>query len=148
MGERRNARELALQALFFIDLNGENSMNLFGDFCNHFQEMIDERVNESQRNFFVHLVEGVLGCIDEIDESIRKSSTNWRISRMPVTDRNIIRIAVYELLKCPDIPPGVSINEAVDLGKMYGTAGSSAFINGVLDRIRETATAIEPPKES
>jgi len=83
------------------------------------------------------LVEGVINHLDEIDTLIHSSSKNWKISRMPVVDRNIMRIAVYELLYCPDIPAKVSINEAVDIGKKYGTRDSGAFVNGVLDRIRE-----------
>ncbi len=72
----------------------------------------------------------------EIDSIIERFSSNWKISRMSCVDRNIMRLAVYELLYCEDIPPKVSINEAIDIGKKYGTEESGAFINGILDSIR------------
>ncbi|SLM29288.1 transcription termination factor NusB [Desulfamplus magnetovallimortis] len=137
MGERRNARELALQTLFYIDMDKGDPLELLTIFCEHFKEMIDEKVNESQKAFFVNLVQGVISSQEQIDALIVKSSKNWKISRMSVVDRNIMRIAVYEFLKLPDVPSRVSINEAVDIGKRYGTKGSAAFINGVLDRVRE-----------
>ena len=73
----------------------------------------------------------------EIDALIERFSKNWKIRRMSCVDRNVMRIAVYELLYCQDIPPKVSINEAVDIGKKFGTEESGAFINGILDSIRE-----------
>jgi len=155
MGDRRDARELALQALFYFDVNKGEPWELLELFCIDFEEMIngkhlnfdnmtsrsylnaDEMPHENQREFFISLVEGVVKHLGEIDDLIHSSSKNWKISRMPVVDRNIMRIAVYELLYCPDIPAKVSINEAVDIGKKYGTRDSGAFVNGVLDRIRE-----------
>lgn len=155
MGDRRDARELALQALFYFDVNKGEPWELLELFCLNFEEMIngnhlnfdkmtsrsylnsDELPHENQREFFISLVEGVVNHLGEIDDLIHSSSKNWKISRMPVVDRNIMRIAVYELLYCPDIPAKVSINEAVDIGKKYGTRDSGAFVNGVLDRIRE-----------
>lgn len=155
MGDRRDARELALQALFYFDVNKGEPWELLELFCLDFEEMINgTRLNfdkmtaknypnseeippENQRDFFINLVEGVVNSLDEIDALIHASSKNWKISRMPVVDRNIMRIAVYEFLYCPDIPAKVSINEAVDIGKKYGTRDSGAFVNGVLDRIRE-----------
>ncbi len=73
---------------------------------------------------------------EEIDRLLDKWAKNWKISRMPVVDRNIMRLAVFELLRQSDIPATVSINEAVEIGKKFGTRDSGAFINGVLDRIR------------
>lgn len=155
MGDRRDARELALQALFYFDVNKGEPWELLELFCLDFEEMINgTRLNfdkmtaqnypnseeippENQRDFFINLVEGVVNSLDEIDALIHAISKNWKISRMPVVDRNIMRIAVYEFLYCPDIPAKVSINEAVDIGKKYGTRDSGAFVNGVLDRIRE-----------
>lgn len=138
MGKRRHARELALQALFYFDMDKGDPRDLLELFCGHFREMIEQRLDEKQKEFFMQLVDGVVQSQGEIDALIHKSSKNWKISRMPGVDRNIMRVAVYELSKCPDIPPGVSINEAVDIGKRYGTRDSGAFINGVLDRIRES----------
>jgi N utilization substance protein B len=82
------------------------------------------------------LVNGVLGTKGQIDALVERFSQNWKIDRMSSVDRNVMRIAVYELLYCDDIPPKVSINEAVDIGKKFGTQESGAFINGIMDSIR------------
>ena len=86
--------------------------------------------------FFRHLVGGVIDRGSEIDDIIVRFSSNWKMSRMSCVDRNVMRIAVYEMLYCGDIPAKVSINEAIDVGKKYGTEESGAFINGILDSIR------------
>jgi len=86
--------------------------------------------------FFHHLVNGVREHRHAIDTAIERFSSNWKLSRMSCVDRNILRIAVFELLFCADIPPKVSINEAIDVGKRFGTEESGAFINGILDSIR------------
>jgi N utilization substance protein B len=83
------------------------------------------------------LVNGVLENRPEIDNLIERYSKNWKLNRMSGVDRNVMRIAVYELLCCEDIPPKVSINEAVDVGKKFGTEESGAFINGIMDSIRD-----------
>ena len=88
------------------------------------------------RPFFLKLVNGVLQTKSELDSIIENFSDHWKIDRMACVDRNIIRIAVYELMYCRDIPSKVSINEAVDIGKRFGTEESGAFINGILDSIR------------
>ncbi|MBF0242955.1 MAG: transcription antitermination factor NusB [Desulfamplus sp.] len=174
MWYRRDARELALQALFYLDVNKlsrnfTKSWELFDLFCLDFQDMIEgKKLNfddmtakelldfkdiedrkeeeeseikdvshEDQKPFFINIVRGVLENIDEIDALIHENSKNWKISRMAAVDRNIMRIAVYEFIYCPDIPAKVSINEAVEIGKKYGTDDSGAFVNGILDRIRE-----------
>lgn len=152
---RRDARELALQALFYIDISKGDPLELFELFCLDFEDILNgkildleqmtvkecddnkEKAYDDQKPFFVNLVEGVIKYKDEIDSLIHSSSKNWKISRMPVVDRNIMRIALYEILYCSDIPAKVSINEAVDIAKEYGTDDSGAFINGILDRIRE-----------
>ena len=134
MGTRRRSRELALQALFQLDFNRNNSLDAVELFCKNFE------VPKSVRPFFFRLVEGVLQHKDEIDQFIERFSNNWKISRMSRVDRNIMRIAVFEILYCDDIPFKVSINEAVDLGKRYGTEESGAFINGILDSIHTFST--------
>jgi N utilization substance protein B len=88
------------------------------------------------RPFFMDLVQGVLTAMDKIDPMLETYSKNWKVSRMPVVDRNIMRIAAFELLERPDIPPSVTINEAVDIAKKYSTRESGSFVNGILDRIR------------
>jgi N utilization substance protein B len=130
MGTRRKARESAMQALFFMDLRGDFSVETFSRFCASFAPKPDVRP------FFMHLVEGVLQHRDRIDALIQSASENWSLDRMSGVDRNVMRIAVFEMLSCEEIPAKVSINEAVDIGKKFGTEESGAFINGIIDTIR------------
>ena len=132
MGDRRLSRELALQALFFFDVNKGDPSRDLEEFCSQREEELTDKV----KPFFLDLVTGVMDASDNINGLLNKYSKNWKISRMPVVDRNIMRIACFELLKRSDIPPSVSINEAVEIGKKFGTRDSGSFINGVLDRIR------------
>jgi N utilization substance protein B len=134
MGTRRRARELALQALYYMNSNDCMSLEAFAKFSDNFPP------GKKSELFFNRLVEGIIREKDPIDTCIEHYSSNWRLSRMSLVDRNIIRIAVYEMLYCRDIPPKVSINEAIDIGKRFGTEESGAFINGIVDSIR---TAIE-----
>ncbi len=87
------------------------------------------------RSFFTQLARGVLTHKDEIDDVINGASDNWRLSRMAIVDRNILRLSVYEILYIDDIPPSVTINEAIEIAKRYGSADSPSFINGILDNI-------------
>jgi len=87
--------------------------------------------------FFMELVQGVVKTLNKIDPLLETYSRNWKVSRMPVVDRNIMRMAAFELMERPDIPPSVTINEAVDIAKKYSTRESGPFVNGILDRIRE-----------
>ncbi len=130
MGTRRKARELAMQALFFMDLRNDFSAETFRQFCASFAPKPDVRP------FFVQLVEGVLQRRDRLDALIQSASENWSLERMSGVDRNVMRIAVFEMLSCKEIPAKVSINEAVDIGKKFGTEESGAFINGIIDTIR------------
>ncbi len=129
MGNRRKTRELAVQALFFMDMSGGFSKGSGDLFITSFEPPRESVV------FFEKLVHGVLGSKKRIDRIIEAFSNNWKISRMSCVDRNIMRIAVFELLFLTEIPPKVSINEAIDIGKKYGTAESGAFINGILDSV-------------
>ena len=131
MGTRRQARELAMQALFYMDIRKDASEETLEYFCGCFCP------SKKSRPFFRKLVIGVLGKKGQIDALVERFSQNWNISRMSCVDRNVMRIAVYEMLYCDDIPPKVSINEAVDIGKKFGTQESGAFINGIMDSIRE-----------
>ena len=130
MGTRRKARELAMQALFFMDMQQDFSTESLQRFCANFAPKSD------QRSFFYRLVNGVLACKDELDPLVERFSENWSLGRMSCVDRNVMRIAVFELVCCRDIPAKVSINEAVDIGKKFGTDESGAFINGIVDSIR------------
>lgn len=129
MGFRRSSRELAMQALFYLDMGKYGQDEAYRLFCINFEP------TDEVKPFFEKLVMGTLENKTEIDRRIETFSSNWKLSRMSGVDRNVIRIAVYELLFCPDIPSKVSINEAIDIGKKYGTADSGAFINGILDAI-------------
>ena len=134
MGKRRKARELALQALFQIDFyhtKNPESLNYFWP---------EQKVSEEVLNFARKLVEGVCRRREEIDQLIEEHSENWKLSRMSRVDRNILRMAVLELLEMEDIPCKVTIDEAIELGKKYGTSDSGAFINGILDQILKRLT--------
>jgi len=130
MGNRRKSRELAMQALFYMDMSQDDSNEMLERFCDNFSPP------EKMVPFFLKLVKGVIQGKGEIDSILERFSDNWKLSRMSCVDRNTMRIAVYELLYCHDIPYKVSINEAIDMGKKFGTKESGAFINGILDSIR------------
>ena len=91
----------------------------------------------SEVEFAETLIEGVSSRLEHVDQQIEQASVNWRLSRMPLVDRNILRIATYELLMSKDVPASVSINEAVELAKAYGDKDSRAFVNGILDRVAQ-----------
>lgn len=130
MGIRRKAREYAMQALFFLDMGEECSQDKLELYYRHFSPEPDILP------FFQRLANGVLDSREQIDAIIERFSSNWKIGRMSCVDRNVLRISVFEMLFCTDIPPKVSINEAIEIGKKYGTEESGAFINGILDGIR------------
>jgi len=130
MGSRRKSREFALQALFDMDMSQNNSEERIELFCRNFTP------SNKVLPFFQGLILGVKKNKNEIDSLIEKFSSNWKISRISCVDRNVMRIAVYEMLYCEDIPSKVSINEAIEIGKKYGSEDSGSFINGILDSVR------------
>ena len=130
MSSRRRSREMAIQVLYQVDMAQSDLAEALRLFCEHF------KAPESIRDFAFELARGAHEHQEEVDSLIKGFSENWRLERMPTVDRNILRLAIYELLYRPDIPAKVSINEAVDLGKKYGSEDSGSFINGILDRIR------------
>ena len=129
MGNRRKARELVTQILFHMEYNPGNPNKSFELICENFN------APKSLRAFSKELVRGVCENRNSIDKLIKKSSKNWRLERMSRVDRSILRLSVYEMMFMDNIPHKVSIDEAVELGKKYGTEESGAFINGVLDNI-------------
>ncbi len=129
MGIRRRSRELALQALYQIEMTGDASAATLELLWNHFEGTV------KARDFARRLVCGVILHKKDIDRLIEKSTDHWKLSRMPKVDLNILRLASYELLFCPDIPLNVSIDEAIEVSKRYGTSDSATFINGVLDHV-------------
>jgi len=147
MASRRRAREFALQAMYQADLgevSGVAALNHLWDGLVDGEGIDGQRPAESQEiEFAQRLVLGVESNSERIDQLIEEASTNWRLVRMPLVDRNILRLATYELLECADIPANVSINEAVELAKRFGAADSRAFVNGIVDRLGRTLGRVE-----
>lgn len=121
-----------MQVLYQIDFTKQTSRAALPLYAAHF------RADKTLDEYATRLVQGVEGCGGEIDRILRKYSEHWALERMSRVDRTILRIAVFELLWCPDIPPKVSINEAIELGKKFSTDKSAVFINGILDKISHT----------
>ena len=136
MGRRRKAREVALQFLYQLDQHGET------DPTSHETEFWSRHpVDEQTRAFASALVRGATSRHAKVDEIIAQYTEHWDLDRMAVVDRNILRLAVYELLDQGAVPPKVAINEAIEISKKFGTQESSRFINGVLDRVHRELRA-------
>jgi N utilization substance protein B len=153
MGIRRTARERALQALFQFDLNPPENLE---ESITHFWEV--QNIGTAWENscrwkklpepppptpeqtaiqlFAENLIKGVVTHKKEIDQVIKKYVRNWDLERLAVVDRNILRLAIYEMMYCPDVPQIVCINEAIEIAKKYSTADSGKFVNGILDKFR------------
>lgn len=133
MRKRTQAREHALTILYQAEMTRRSidltSRQFWGE-----MDSIDANI----QSFAQRLSSGVEGKIQEIDAKISQYAANWQIKRMAVIDRNVLRIGVYELLYTQDIPPKVTINEAVELAKKYGDMESGKFVNGILDKIHKT----------
>lgn len=130
MGSRREGREAAVQFLYQRDLNAATNAETVTEFW-------DLRPATKQvKTFGMNIAQGVLSHQDAIDEHIRLAAANYDLHRIAAVDRNILRIAIYEMLYCPEVPPVVSINEAIEIAKRFGSEDSGRFVNGVLDRIR------------
>ena len=131
MRKRTKARECALQVLYQIDITADKpDISL----KNYWAE--NDEPDEIMK-FAAGMVEGTCRNKQDIDKLITKYAENWTLNRMAVVDRNIMRMAAYELLYCPDTPPKVCINEAVELAKKFGDVESGKFVNGILDRIHK-----------
>ncbi len=131
MGKRRESREAAIQFLFQRDLNPEGHAAATDEFW-------DLRpAGKGTRDFSDSLINGALKNQVEIDERISKYANNYAINRIAAVDRNILRVAIYEMLFCEDVPPVVAINEAIEIAKRFGSEDSGRFVNGILDRIRQ-----------
>ncbi|MBI1922396.1 MAG: transcription antitermination factor NusB [Geobacter sp.] len=128
MGLRRKARELALQALYAIEIEPAGIKK-----SESFWEAFEAEAHVLA--FARELVQGVIANREELDRVIAEKSRNWSLSRMAKIDLNILRLAAYELLHRPDIPKNVTINEAIEIAKIFGTEDSPAFVNGILDEI-------------
>jgi len=129
MKRREQARTIALQALYQLDVRGE-------EFKDDLVEFLRESTKEPEVYFFARrLAEGTWQARAETDSLISRAADNWRIDRMAILDRSILRMATFELLHAPDVPPRVVMDQAIELAKRFGAAESGAFVNGVLDRI-------------
>ena len=138
MGRRRKAREIALQLLYQLDVQGESNPEP------HFPEFWARHpVDPDAREFGEVLVRGVKLHEPKIDELISQYAENWELDRMAVVDRNILRQGIFELLWLSDVPPKVAINEALEVAKKFSTHESSRFINGILDKIHKE---LRPPR--
>ncbi len=137
MGTRRKAREAALQFLFQEDFSATTAPERAE--LEHRLEMFFTlyQVNKKARAYTSELIKKTLGNREHIDDLIRRSAKNWRLERIAYTDRNILRIAVCEMVYSPDVAHQVSINEAVEIAKRFGTDDSPSFINGVLDAVHK-----------
>ena len=133
MKRRTRARELALQFLYMLDLRGDDLLAEARTY------VASEERDAETTQFALRLVQGTHENRSEIDAMIQGVAQNWSIARMAVVDRNVLRLATFELLHCHDIPPKVAINEAIELGKRYSGQNSGAFINGILDKIMNRA---------
>lgn len=132
-----------MQVLFQFDVRGEAYASDAGctlaELCaatGRDEQNDDDKVEADIVEFAVRLVEGTLQQRAAIDQKLAAVTRNWDLARMATVDRNVLRMATYELMFCTDVPPKVAINEAIDLGKKYSTANSGGFVNGILDRIR------------
>ena len=139
MGKRRRARELAIQVLFHLEFCPGKPEKGFALVC--------ESLNppEGVIDFAEKLVLGIWENRESLDRIIGKSSLNWRLERMSHVDRNILRMGAFEITHMDDIPPKVSIDEAVEMGKRFGTEESGAFINGILDKIYDSMKGASSP---
>jgi len=133
MRKRTLARECALKILYRIEISRESVDSSLKDFWSKAAKSTDKEAYD----FAETLVKGTFENIKTIDEVISKYADNWNIPRMAVIDRNIMRMSVYEMLYRDDIPPNVSINEAIELAKKYGDVDSGKFVNGILDKIKK-----------
>jgi N utilization substance protein B len=133
MRKRTKAREYALQILYAVDITKNDPK----DCIDRFWEGNDESSGQV-KEFADKIVLGVSDKLKEIDSLITKHATNWQLDRMAVIDRNVLRLATFELLFMEEIPPKVSINEAIDIAKKFGGNDSGKFVNGVLDKINKT----------
>ncbi|HXL81150.1 MAG TPA: transcription antitermination factor NusB [Pyrinomonadaceae bacterium] len=140
MGSRRKARECALQMLFAADIAEANPAEVLRTY---WAELGDADTEDATRDFATRLASGTLAHLDTLDERIRSRAEHWRIPRMAIVDRNILRLAVYEFLYEPT-PRTVAINEALEIARRFSTYEATQFINGILDAIKRDLDEQQP----
>lgn len=135
MRVRTRARELALQFLYMLDVQGPEYRERLDEFL---AEELDGKPGADEAKAYARrLVDGTTANRPDVDVLLHDAAKNWDLARMAVIDRNVLRLGCYEMLHEPEVPTKVAINEAIELGKRYSTEQSGAFINGILDRIRK-----------
>jgi N utilization substance protein B len=139
VGKRRKSRECALQLLFELEFNSEDREGLIRQYWNQ------QKASPEIREYGTWLVEQVFGHRDEIDGLIQSASEHWRLARMAVVDRNVLRIAVCELLHEPSLVPAIVIDEAIEIARKYSGDEAAVFVNGVLDAVRKSTGREGPP---
>jgi len=137
MGKRRKSREYTLQVLFQIEFNNSNPEKIQEQYWKN------KKVPEEIKEYSVWLLNGVISYRKKIDDIIQSVSENWRVSRMAVVDRNILRIAVLELFFGENLAPAIVINEAIEIAKKFSSEKSASFINGILDALRKELDKIK-----
>ena len=132
MRKRTKARQSALQILYQKDITNDYS----SDSLENFWQSSTQKIDSAAKQFTLELVRGIQEYREIIDQKIAQYAKNWELKRMAVVDRNILRLACFELLYCPDIPSKVTINEAIELAKRFSGLAAGKFVNGILDKIR------------
>jgi transcription antitermination factor NusB len=135
--KRTRARELAMQGLYQLDVQGDDLLELLGEF------FVENEPDDMVRKLAHNWTEGTWKNVAKCDELIVESTIKWQLSRLSAVDKSILRLAVYQLTFCPDIPPKVVLNEAIELAKKFGTDKSPSFVNGVLDAVLKKAASPE-----
>lgn len=138
MGYRRKSRELALQALYQAEIGAHDPLEHFALLCDNFK--VDQKVIPLAQA----LLDGIANHASEIDALITQHAKNWRVGRMSIIDRSLIRLGVYEVLFRDDVPATVAINEAIEIAKRFSTDDAPSFINGILDAIRNGQSQQHP----
>jgi N utilization substance protein B len=130
MGHRRKAREYALQGLYMYEISDKD--------VNEIKNLswVDVEIAEDIKKFAIKLIEGTIEKITDLDKIIESCSKNWSIERLNAVDKAILRMSIYSLMNIKDVPAAVTINEAIELGKIFGGENSGQFINGILDTVR------------
>jgi N utilization substance protein B len=135
MARRSRAREVALQLLFQRDHNPQVERP-------RIERFVHARLREpGLESFCLSLYDGVVAQQSDIDQRLAEAAENWRLPRMAAVDRNVLRLGAYELLHMPETPPNVVLDESIELARRYGAQDSSAFVNGVLDKLRQSSVS-------
>jgi len=136
MGKRRDSREAAVQFLYQLDLHQERESHGTADFWELRCGPGKAPAPPKMKAFTEQLIAGVIAHLDELDELIKKYTANYELHRLAAVDRNILRMAIYEMLHSPDVAPVIIINEAIEIAKKFGAEKSGGFVNGILDRVK------------